>query len=178
MEFNQCVTNYCSSWNTLQNFGLHSIVEPSLGFSLMFARTQTHPMSPCWVLAPSSLDYSSDIFLHVGHSLMLADMFWPCTKSAFMCTSCVWFVKIHHSHTQSYMNCRASVFMVVQWSITSVTLVAHTDGQSHGVYVVFMVWGFLLSKSCWVCVSKVMHVRSHSFTHLVILLKLCRRDQP
>lgn len=36
----------------------------------------------------------------------------------------------------------------------------------------------LVFKSCWVCVHKVMNVWSHSFTHLVILSKLCQPDHP
>lgn len=36
----------------------------------------------------------------------------------------------------------------------------------------------LVINSCWVCVREVMHVQSHSSSHLVILLKLYRPDHP
>lgn len=38
---------FCSGYNNLQNFGLHTISEPSLELSLMFVSNRAHPMSLC-----------------------------------------------------------------------------------------------------------------------------------
>jgi len=52
----------CSGWNTLQNFVLHPISEPSLIFFLMFANTWAQPMSSCRVFSPYSLNHLPNIF--------------------------------------------------------------------------------------------------------------------
>lgn len=159
----------CTGYNTLQNFGLHPILEPSLNFYWMSASTRAQPVSLCWVFAPSLLDHSTGIFLHVGNNVTLAATIWSCTRSRFMCTSCIRYVNICLTHTQSCMHYHASLIVVVQQSIISVVLVARTVGRSRWVYVVLMVWGIL--SSCQVCVRKVTYAQIHSLTHLVILLK-------
>ena len=159
------ICSCCSRCNTLQNFGLHSISKPSLSFSLMFERTLDLPVSPCWVFPPSLLDRSSNIFFHVGHNVMIAVMFWPCKRYAFVCISCVHYVNIYRTHARSYMNYRASIIAVVQRIITSVTLVSHIVSQSHWVYVTLMIQGVLLSShlEC-VFVKSCMYEVTHSHT--------------
>jgi len=44
LELHQCVAKCCSLYNTLKNFGLHSISDPSLVLHIVFANTKTHFM--------------------------------------------------------------------------------------------------------------------------------------
>jgi len=53
----------------------------------------------------------------------------------FMCTWCVRYENIYHTHKQSHIHCRTSIIMVYQLSITSVILVTYTVSQSCCTYV-------------------------------------------
>lgn len=45
MKFYQCVTKCCHCYNTIQNFGLHSIPEPSLVLYIVITNFETHSLS-------------------------------------------------------------------------------------------------------------------------------------
>lgn len=102
-----------------------------------------------------------------------------CTNSqGRLGASCIRYEIICHTHTWSHMKCHTTIIMVIQHSISSVTLVAHTC-RSVTLSVCCLVDSrSLVIKSYWVCVHKVMHTQVHFLTHLVILLKICQPNHP
>jgi len=114
-------------------------------------------------------------FHHIDCYVFLVTSFRWCWR---LHLSCARNVNIYHTHTQCCKRCRASVVIVVQRSITTIAPVACTHRSITLSVCCLDSLRCLFVKSCWVCVRKFRHIRSHLFTHLVILLKLCRLNQP
>jgi len=102
-----------------------------------------------------------------------------CLRPHFGDVECfVWVVNIYHTHTWCCKYYRASVIVVIRMTITSVVLVARNCRSMTLSACCLDGSRCLVVKSCWVCVHKVIHVRSHSFTHLFILSKPFQLEHP
>lgn len=155
---------------------------PNFGASLEFLLDVCkHLSSLCglvWVFAPSLLDHSMKKFCMLVTMSCLQPCFGRAKSFHFVCTFCVHYVDICRTHTQSCIHCCATVVMVVQRSITSITLFTRTVCQSCRAYVVLMVWG-ISSSSYDECVfTKFTYAQIHSLTRLVILPMFRRLDHP
>ena len=120
-------------------------------------------MGLCPIFVPSFLDHSIDNFLHVGHNVTLAAMFWSCTRSHFMCTSCIHYVNIHHTHTWICMHFCARM----SWSFNDLS-------QALRLSLILMVSNTKYMLSWWfkascrrviLSVCSQDHICTHSVTH-------------
>lgn len=145
---------------------------------LMVANTQHHPMITCQVFTP--------FFFLIGTSHRLAcwSLCHACKfilaflKVFLVCMSCFHSVDIGQTHTQSCKYYHISFITIIQRHILTIALVA------------LNLWVISLSTylSCWFGVSchrVVLSVWSHChdsqvhfLLHLVILLKICRLENP
>jgi len=101
MEFYQCVTKCCSGYNHPTKFWLAPISEPPLKISLDDF-TRVHFVSSCNYIHPICL-FIAFKSLHVDVQVMLATMFWLCSKSSLhMCLLCFPWKHLLHSHTESH----------------------------------------------------------------------------
>lgn len=78
LEFNQCVAKCCSGCNTLQNFSLHLILEPPLGFYLMFTSTWAHLWARVEYLHPPHWNFQRTSFC----MLVTMSHLQPCSNHA------------------------------------------------------------------------------------------------
>lgn len=122
------LTGYCSSCNTVQNFGLHPILELLLRVSLDDYTHWGSLPELVWFFAPTLLDHSTNKFCMLISMSCLQTCSGHIQGLHFVCTCCVHYVNIHPAHTWSHVHYHANVVAVVQWSITNIVLVAHTIG--------------------------------------------------
>jgi len=126
----------CSSYNHPPKFWL----APNSGASLQSFTWWLHTLGfTTW--ARVSLRIHPACSFHLRFCMLMSkSCLWPYSGHApslrFVCTRCVRYENICHTHTRSHIYCCASIVMVDQRSITSVALVVHT-----------------ISQSCWACVS-------------------------
>lgn len=147
----------CSGYNHPSNFGLHQFQSLPWRVHLMTAHNRVHSVNSCEYLHPPCL-FITFKSPHVYVQVMLATMFWLCSKSSLhMCLLCSPWKHLSHSHKESYsLSCK---HRLDQWSINYECCAYCFHLRSVILNMcVCMVWSFC-RQVMWVCVRMITYAR-------------------
>lgn len=123
----------------------------------------THTQVTLWFCV--SLYICLSCSLHSSFSMLMSkSCLWPCygyvQSIRFVCACYVCYERISHTHTQSHIHCRASIFSTNERLIMSIMLVTSTVNQSCWTYV-FGWFGSFHRRVVWVCVFIIRYAYFH-----------------